>query len=130
MEFPRGISIPLDMTQTQKQNGRARVFEPGRCELTNVTVLESLLQSDVPESAFDSGKRFIVPILEAACHERRIRIAHVLYAQRNCGVVKPPLPVAAAILGCRYRDNILLLAVLAGLHVFAAVLGEARYFRR
>ena len=91
--------------------------------------LESLLQSDVPEPAFDGGKRFVVAILEAASHERRIFIQHVLHTQRDRGVVKPPLPVAAAIFSRGYRDDILLLAVFHR-HVFAAVLGKARHFCR
>jgi hypothetical protein len=50
----RDVSTPLDMTQMESKTA-GLVFEPGRCELMNVTVLESLLQSDVPEPAFDGG---------------------------------------------------------------------------
>ena len=48
--------------------------------------------------------------------------------KRDRGVVKPPLPVAAAVLSRGYRDDVLLLAVLAAPHVFAAVLGKTRHF--
>ena len=47
--------LPLDMTQTRKAKRPGSFSEPGRCELTYVTALESLLQSDVPEPAFDGG---------------------------------------------------------------------------
>ena len=39
-------------------------------------------------------------------------IEHVLHTQRDGGVIKPPFPVAAAILGRGYGHDILLLAVL------------------
>src|SRR5207248_6290095 len=68
------------------------------------------------------------PVLEAACHERRIFVRYVLHAQGDGGVVKPPFPVVAAILGRRYRHNILFLAILSALNVFAAVFSEARHF--
>src|SRR6266481_8855177 len=91
--------------------------------------LESLLYSDVPEPAFDRGQRLVVAILEAAGHEWWILIEHVLHSKRDCGVVKPPFPVAAAVLGRGYWHDIFLLAVLRP-HVFTAILGEARHFRR
>jgi hypothetical protein len=54
-EFCRDVSTALDMTQTRKAKRPGSFFEPGRCELTNVTALESLLQPDVPEPALNRG---------------------------------------------------------------------------
>ena len=48
--------------------------------LTNGESLESLLQPDVPEPAFDVSNRLIVAVLEAAGYKRRIFIGHVLHA--------------------------------------------------
>ena len=90
-------------------------------------LLEALLQSDVPESAFNRSKRLIVTILEAACHKRRMLVEHVLHTERDGGIVKPPLSVAAAILGRRGRYHVLLLAILH-LHVLPTILGIARHF--
>ena len=55
-------------------------------------------------------------------------VGHVLHTERDCGVVKPPFPVAAAILSRGDWDDILFLAILH-LHVFAAILGKARNLR-
>jgi len=100
--------------------------EPGRWEFVLADSLEAFFQSDVPESAFDRGQCFIVVVLEGASHKRWIEVTDVLHAERNRRVVKPPLPVAAAVLSCGHRDDILFLAVLH-LHVLAAILGKARY---
>src|SRR4029453_405887 len=86
------------------------------------------LQPDVPEPALNRGKGFVVTVLEAASHEWGIFIRYVLHAQRDCGVVEPPMPIAAAVFSRGNWDHVLLLAVLAAPHVFAAVLGKARYF--
>src|SRR5262249_45064920 len=69
----------------------------------------------------------VVAVLEVAGHKRWVFIRHVLHSERERGVVKPPFPVAAAVLGRRYWDNILLFAVVR-LHVLAPVLGKARHF--
>jgi len=100
--------------------------EPGRWEFVLVDFLEALFQADVPEPAFDRGQRFVVVVLEGASDKRWILVEHVLHTERNGSVIKPPLPVAAAVLGSGHGDDILLLAVLH-LHVFAAVFGKARY---
>ena len=89
--------------------------------------LESLLQPDVPKPALDRGDRLVVAVLERAGHKRWICVEHVLHPKRDRGVIEPPLPVAAAVLSRGYWDDILLLAILAALHVFAAVLGKARH---
>src|SRR5438094_648795 len=112
----------------QKQNGRA-LEEPGRCELLRSSVLEALLQADVPEPAFDVSNRLVVTILERACHKRGILVEHVLHAERDGCVVKPPLPVAAAILRRGDWNDVFLLAVFH-LHVLPTILGKARHFGR
>src|SRR5207249_2265520 len=99
--------------------------EPGRCELISVCALESLLQADEPEPAFDRGNRFVVAVLKVTRHVWRIFVSYVLNAQSDRRVVEPPSPVVAAVLGRGYWNHILLLALLAALHVFAAVLGKA-----
>src|SRR6478736_4246745 len=114
------------MTPNAENKTAGLLSEPGRCELFQW--LEALLQADVPEPALNCGKRFIIAVLEAASHEWWIFIQHVLHAQRNRGVVKPPLPIAAAVFSRGNRDDVLLLAVLAAPYIFAAVLGKARYF--
>src|SRR6476659_573646 len=92
--------------------------------------LESLLYTDVPESAFDCGQRFVVAVLEAASNERWVFIRYVLHTKGDRSVIEPPLPVAAAILGCRDRHYVFLLAVLPGPHTRPTVRGEARHFCR
>src|SRR5438046_10673637 len=92
--------------------------------------LESLPYSDVPEPAFDCGYRFVVAVLEAASNERWVFIRYVLHAKGDRGVIEPPLPVAAAILGCRDRHYVFLFAVLPRPHVLPTVLGKTRHFGR
>src|SRR5436853_2237734 len=120
--------IPSLAIACEKQNGRARE-EPGRCKLCQWLLLEALLQADVPEPAFDVSNRLVVTVLKAASHKRWIFIQHVLHAQRDGRVIKPPLPVAAAILGCGDGYHILLLAVFH-LHILPTILGKARYLGR
>jgi len=60
---------------------------PGRCEFCSCLRLESLLYSNVPEPAFDRGKRFVVTVLKVAGHEWRIFVGHVLHSKRNRGVI-------------------------------------------
>jgi hypothetical protein len=87
-------------TERNKAKRQPRAIGLPLCNLTNGENLKSLLQPNVPEPAFDGRKGLIVTVLEAACYKRRIFICHVLHAQRDGRVIKPPLPVAAAILGC------------------------------
>jgi hypothetical protein len=56
---------------------------------SNLRFLESLLQLDVPEPAFDRGKRFVVVVFEGAGLERRIVVTHVLHAKGDRGVIQP-----------------------------------------
>ena len=88
-----------------------------------------LLQTDIPEPSFDRGQCLIVAVLKVAGHGRWICVEHVLHTERNSSIVKPPLPVVAAVLSRGHRDDILFLAILH-LHVFAAILGIARHLRR
>ena len=88
--------------------------------------LEALLQPDLPEPAFDRSNRFVIAALEIAGYKRWILVQHVLHAERDRGVIKPPLPVVAAILSRGDWDDILFLAILHR-HVFAAILGIARH---
>src|SRR4029077_990277 len=69
-----------------------------------------------------------VAVLKVAGYERWLEVANVLQTKGNRGIVKPPLPVAAAILGRGYGDDILFLAILH-LHVLATILGIARNLR-
>src|SRR5437899_4555390 len=87
--------------------------------------LESLLQPDVPEPAFDGGDRLVVAVLEGTSYERRIFVEDVLHTKRDRGVVNPPSPVVAAVFSRGDWDDVFLLAILH-LHVFPAVLGKAR----
>src|SRR5262245_18507917 len=89
---------------------------------------ESFLQLDVPEPAFDRSKRFVVAVLDVAGYKRRVFVENVLHPKRDRGVVKPPLPIAAAILGCRNGHEVFLLAILH-LYVFSAILDEAGHLR-
>src|SRR6202023_2099057 len=50
---------------TKKQTA-GPVSKPGRCESVPPCALESLLQLDIIEPAFDRGKRFVVTVLESA----------------------------------------------------------------
>jgi hypothetical protein len=56
--------------------------EPGRVNLPKAA-LESLLQSDVPEPAFDGGQRFVVAVLKAAGDEGRILVGDILHPKRD-----------------------------------------------
>jgi hypothetical protein len=49
--------------------------------------LESFLQLDVPEPAFDCGQRLVVAVLDVTGHKWRIRIEHVLHAKRDRRVI-------------------------------------------
>jgi hypothetical protein len=49
-----GYTAAGRMHKPAKTKTAGLLSEPGRCE-TYVTALESLLQSDVPEPAFDGG---------------------------------------------------------------------------
>src|SRR5207302_9473340 len=120
--------IPSLAIACEKQNGRARE-EPGRCKLCQWLLLVALLQADVPEPAFAVSNRLVVTVLKAASHKRWIFIQHILHAQRDGRVIKPPFPVAAAILGCGDWTDVFLLAVLH-LHVLPAILCVARHLRR
>src|SRR5215510_9623030 len=113
----------VDVSADSKQTA-GLCEEPGRCEFV-LAALEALLQPDVPEPAFDRGQRLIIAVLEVASHERWIEVAYVLQTKRNRGVIKPPLPVAAAILSRGHWNNILFLPILH-LHVLATILGIAR----
>src|SRR4029078_12237441 len=74
-------------------------------------------------------KSLLLAVLEIASPKRWVFIRDVLHTKRERGVVKPPFPVAAAVLGRRYWDNFLLLAVVR-FYVFGPVLGKARHFSR
>jgi hypothetical protein len=62
--------------------------------------LESFLELDVPEAAFDGGNRFVVAVLESAGHKRRVFVEHILHPECDRRVVKPPSPVSAAVFRC------------------------------
>jgi hypothetical protein len=59
--------------------------------------LESFPKLNVPEPAFEGGKRFFVVGLESSGHKRRIGIKYVLRSEGNRRVVQPsahaPSPV-------------------------------------
>jgi probable HAF family extracellular repeat protein len=54
--------------------------------------LEFLLYLEIPEAAFDGGKRFVVIVLEAAGSERRIGIECVLHSKCERRTVEPTPP--------------------------------------
>src|SRR5262249_36959527 len=89
----------------------------------------SLLYLEVPKPAFDRGKRLIVAVLKAAVGEGRICIEHVLYTNRNGGVIQPGAPSTAVILSRGDRDDVFLLAVLH-FYILTAVLSNARHWCR
>src|SRR5437870_3676908 len=98
------------------------------CLRSESPISESLLQLDVPEPAFDRGKRFVVIILESAGYERRIGIEDVLHSKRERCLIQPGAPSTAVILGSGDRQNILLLTI-GPLYVFTAILSEPRHLR-
>ena len=73
--------------------------------MTAVVFLESLLQLDVPEPAFDRGKRGVVVVLEGSSHKRRIEIEHVLQPKGNRGVIQPSAPSTGIVLSSGDRDG-------------------------
>src|SRR6266496_3369496 len=89
------------------------------CNLTDRRNLESLLQLDVPKSASDIGKGFVVVVLKVSGHERRIFIGHIL--QPNCDrrAIEPGAPSTRVVLRRGDRENVFLFAV--HLHVFAPI---------
>src|SRR6184192_1044694 len=91
--------------------------------------LESFLYLDVPEPAFDRGKRFIVAVLEGGGHEWRIFIEHVLHTKGNRGVIQPGAPSTGIVFGRGNGNYVFLLAVLH-LQVFTSILSKARYLGR
>src|SRR4029453_14629728 len=98
-----------------------------RGEIWSNRFLESFLELHVPEAAFDRGKRFVVAVLIGGRHKRRVFVEPVLHTKRNGHVIKPPLPVAAAILSRGYWHDVFLLAVVH-LHVLTTILGKAGHF--
>ena len=98
------------------------------CNLTDRRNLESLLQLDIPESASDIGKGFVVVVLKVSGHERRIFIGHIL--QPNCDrrAIEPGAPSTRVVLRRGDRENVFLFAV--HLHVFAPILGKTRHLGR
>jgi hypothetical protein len=65
---------------------------------TRTAFLESFLQLDVPEPAFDRGKRFIVAVLEGGGDKGRIFVEHVLHPKRERRVIKPGVPATGVVL--------------------------------
>src|ERR1043165_5296335 len=113
------------MTNAVEKQTAGLVKSPAAVNCFRFETLESLLKPNVPEPTLDRGQRFVVAVLEVAGHKRWVFVGHVLHTESNCGVIKPPFPVAAAVLSRGNRDDILLLAVLH-FHVLAAILGIPR----
>ncbi len=72
---------PIRFPKT-KANGRTPVRSPAAVNY-QVYALESLLQPNVPEPAFDRGKRFIVAVFKGAAHKWRIFVGDVLQPKRD-----------------------------------------------
>src|SRR5436190_20202451 len=91
---------------------------------TRTGFLESLLYLDVPEPAFDRGKRGVVVVPEGSSHKRWIEIEHVLQPKRKRRVIQPGAPSTGIVLSRGDRHDVFLLAVL-DFEIIAAILGEA-----
>src|SRR4030095_12639082 len=89
---------------------------------------ESLLELNIPKPTFDIGKRFVEVVFERASHKWRIFIEHVLHSKGKRRAVEPGAPSTGIVLGSRNGQDVLLLAI-RRLHVFTAILGEARHLR-
>jgi hypothetical protein len=96
------------------------------CNLTNGESLESLLQPDVPEPAFDVSNRLIVAVLEAAGYKRRFFVGHVLHAGVTVVLLSHHFqllqPYSAVDTGTTFFS-----LPFFPLHVFPAILGKARH---
>src|SRR5438874_6364739 len=90
--------------------------------LNLVTALESLLKLNVPEPAFDRGKRLVVVVPEGSSHKRGIEIEHVLHPKGNRGVIQPGAPSTGIVLCGRDRHHVFLIAI-PYLDILAAILG-------
>jgi len=64
------------------------------CEIA----LEPFLYLEIPEAAFDGGKRFVVVVLKRAGHKWGIGIKHVLHSKRECYAIEPGAPSTRVIL--------------------------------
>src|SRR5260370_36547670 len=96
--------------------------KPGRTDF-----LESLLKLDVPESAFDCGKRLVVAVLKRARHKWQGFVEHVTPSKSNCRVIQPSAPATGIVFGGGDGHDVFLLAV-PHLHILTPILAIAGPF--
>src|SRR5437762_5602534 len=89
-------------------------------------VLEALLDRGIPEPAPNIGKGFVVVVLKSSADEWWIGIEDVLHSERERRAIQPGAPSTRTVLCGGDGHDIFLLAIVH-LHVFPAILGQARY---
>ncbi len=114
--------------RSEAKRQRPKPLPLGNLTYRRKSNLESLLQLDVPESASDIGKGFVVVVRKGAGHKRRIFIGHVLHPNCDGRAIEPGAPPTRVVLGGGDRQDVFLLAV--RLHVLTTILGKARHLGR